>query len=113
MVWWVIIRKGFALTSSVRTDGTPKVVLLPGIVSLCGSVPQCGHTCPRHQVVIPVRVTSLLDSTGVTKKNKTVIYLDEAERDALKRLSAKTGASVSEIVRRCIAAYLKKEGKEA
>jgi hypothetical protein len=40
-------------------------------------------------------------------KIRTVVYLDKPERDALLKLSKKTGAPVAELVRRAIAAYLK------
>jgi hypothetical protein len=43
------------------------------------------------------------------KKVRTIVHLDEAERKALDSLSKKTGAPLSELIRRAIAAYLKKE----
>jgi hypothetical protein len=42
------------------------------------------------------------------KKVRTVFYLNEAERKALESLSEKDGAPLSELIRRAIAAYLKK-----
>lgn len=42
------------------------------------------------------------------KKVRTVFQLDEAERKALESLSKKTGAPLSELIRRAIADYLKK-----
>lgn len=44
------------------------------------------------------------------KKIRTTVNLTLSEIEALQKLSAKTGMSVSEIVRRAIDEYLKKEG---
>jgi len=41
------------------------------------------------------------------KKIRTVFHLDEADRKALVRLSEKTGAPLSELLRRAVTAYLK------
>jgi hypothetical protein len=46
-------------------------------------------------------------------KVRTVFLLDPADRDALERISAKTGAPVAELIRRAIADWLKKQGKGA
>jgi hypothetical protein len=44
-----------------------------------------------------------------TVKKRTVVYLDEPERLALDRISARVGAPVGELIRRAVAAWLKKE----
>jgi hypothetical protein len=44
-----------------------------------------------------------------TTKLRTVVYLDQAEREALDKISKQTGAPVGELVRRAIADWLKKE----
>jgi hypothetical protein len=44
---------------------------------------------------------------GIMQKIRTVVYLDKRERDALLKISKKTGAPVAELVRRAITAYLK------
>jgi metal-responsive CopG/Arc/MetJ family transcriptional regulator len=44
------------------------------------------------------------------KKKRVMIQVDEKQLASLKNLQARTGASVSEIVRRAIDLYLKKEG---
>jgi hypothetical protein len=44
-----------------------------------------------------------------TRKHRTVIYLDPAEREALRKLSAKTGAPVAELVRRAVNYWLKRQ----
>jgi predicted transcriptional regulator len=43
------------------------------------------------------------------KKVRTIVHLDEAERKALESISKKTGATLSELIRRAIADYLKKQ----
>lgn len=48
---------------------------------------------------------------AATQKTRTVVYLDPVEREALEKLSAKTGAPVGELVRRAVAEWLKKTGK--
>jgi hypothetical protein len=45
----------------------------------------------------------------VTHKTRTVIYFDHAEWDSLQKLSDKTGAPVSELVRRAVRDWLKKQ----
>jgi predicted DNA-binding protein len=40
------------------------------------------------------------------------VFLDPAQKQALERLSAKTGAPVAELIRRAINAYLKR-GRES
>lgn len=46
-------------------------------------------------------------------KIRTVVYFSKEQRDALERLSAKSGAPMGEIVRRAVAAWIKdKEGKK-
>jgi len=42
------------------------------------------------------------------EKIRTVAYLDRSQREALDRLSEKTGAPIGELVRRAVADYLKK-----
>ena len=44
-----------------------------------------------------------------TQKYRTVVYFDPAEIEGLKKLSAKNGAPVAELVRRAVAEYLKKQ----
>jgi len=43
------------------------------------------------------------------QKERTVVYFDPKEREALRKLSEKTGAPVAELVRRAVAEYLKKQ----
>jgi uncharacterized protein (DUF111 family) len=43
------------------------------------------------------------------RKVRTVVYLGKAEREALKKISEKTGAPVAELVRRAVQAWLKGE----
>jgi hypothetical protein len=43
------------------------------------------------------------------KKGRTVVYFDPAEREALHKLSEKTGAPVAELVRRAVREWLKKQ----
>jgi hypothetical protein len=51
---------------------------------------------------------------AATQKTRTVVYFDPAEREALERISANTGASIGELVRRAVAEWLKKKtGKGA
>jgi hypothetical protein len=45
-------------------------------------------------------------------KIKTVVYLEQRDREALERLSEKTGAPVTELVRRAVAAYLKSRSEK-
>jgi hypothetical protein len=40
-------------------------------------------------------------------KIRTVVYLEKKEADALKKLSEKTGAPLTELVRRALAEWLK------
>jgi hypothetical protein len=42
------------------------------------------------------------------RKIRTVIYLDKNENESLKKLSARSGAAITEIARRAIAEYLKR-----
>jgi len=44
------------------------------------------------------------------RKQRTVIYLDKKDSEALKRLSERTGAPVTELARRAVSEYLKKRG---
>ncbi|HKV28308.1 MAG TPA: ribbon-helix-helix domain-containing protein [Candidatus Acidoferrales bacterium] len=46
------------------------------------------------------------------KKIRTVFYIDEADRKALERLSAKTGAPLAELLRRAVTLYLKHQEKQ-
>jgi hypothetical protein len=46
-----------------------------------------------------------------TIKQRTVVYLDAAEREALEKISAKTGAPVGELIRRAINEWLKKAAR--
>ena len=48
----------------------------------------------------------------VTKKIRTVFYLDKAERKTFEKLSEKTGAPVAELLRRAAAMYLKAQEKK-
>jgi hypothetical protein len=41
-------------------------------------------------------------------KERTVVYFDPAEREALQKLSEKTGAPVAELVRRAVREWLQK-----
>jgi predicted DNA-binding protein len=43
------------------------------------------------------------------KKTRLNIYLDPQQKDKLDKLSDKTGAPMSELIRRAIEMYLKKE----
>jgi ribbon-helix-helix protein len=43
------------------------------------------------------------------KKVRTVIYLEEPERKGLEALSKKTGARLTELVRRAVVDYLKRQ----
>jgi predicted DNA-binding protein len=45
----------------------------------------------------------------VKKKTRLNIYLDPQQKDKLDKLSDKTGAPMSELIRRAIEMYLKKE----
>jgi ribbon-helix-helix protein len=47
----------------------------------------------------------------VTKKIRTVFYLDRAERKTFDKLSKKTGAPLAELLRRAVAMYLKAQRK--
>jgi hypothetical protein len=42
------------------------------------------------------------------QKVRTVVYLDKSEREALEKISEKTGAPVAALVRKAIAEWLKK-----
>ena len=48
-----------------------------------------------------------------TVKRRTVVYLDRTEREALEKMSIKTGAPVGELIRRAVAEWLRKAGKGA
>ena len=43
----------------------------------------------------------------VMRRIRTVIYLGKAEREALRKLSEKSGAPLAELVRRAVVAWLK------
>jgi len=43
------------------------------------------------------------------QSNRVVVYLDSEQRKNLDKLSAKTGAPLSEILRRAVDGYVKKE----
>jgi hypothetical protein len=45
------------------------------------------------------------------RKIRTVIYLEKRESDALKKLSERTGATITELARRAVADYLKRKKK--
>ena len=47
---------------------------------------------------------------GDMQKTRLNIYLNPQQKEKLQKLHAKTGAPVSELVRRAIEMYLKKEG---
>jgi hypothetical protein len=68
----------------------------------------------KEAFLIPLAIvgTPVYTWVMVTHKKRTVVYLDLAEREALERLSAKTGAPIAELVRRAVAQYLKKTKKE-
>jgi len=40
-------------------------------------------------------------------KERTVVYFEPAQREALERLSKKTGAPIAELVRRAVSEWLK------
>jgi predicted DNA-binding protein len=42
-------------------------------------------------------------------KVRTVLHMDEADRKALEKLSKKTGAPLSELIRRAVSEYLKQQ----
>jgi hypothetical protein len=44
-----------------------------------------------------------------TVKRRTVVYLDQSERDALGAISKRTGAPLAELIRRAISEWLKKQ----
>lgn len=46
---------------------------------------------------------------AMRKKIRTVIYLEKMDAEALNKLSKQTGAPVTELARRAIAAYIKKQ----
>jgi hypothetical protein len=48
---------------------------------------------------------------GAMRKVRTNIYLDKRQKTFLDRLSAKTGASVAELIRRAIDVFLRSRGK--
>jgi hypothetical protein len=48
----------------------------------------------------------------VTKKIRTVFYLDKKERKTFDKLSKKTGAPLAELLRRAVAMYLKARKKK-
>lgn len=61
-------------------------------------------------------VRLLLDQCAIVcntahMKRRTNLMLEDRQKKALKELSAKTGAPISELVRRAIDAYLKKRAK--
>jgi len=59
---------------------------------------------------VPVDVHwHILDFGGDMQKTRLNIYLSEQQKDKLDKLRAKTGAPMSELVRRAIDLYLKKE----
>ncbi|MGH9733911.1 MAG: ribbon-helix-helix domain-containing protein [Candidatus Acidiferrales bacterium] len=43
------------------------------------------------------------------RKIRTVIYLEKEESELLKKLSERTGAKITELARRAIAEYLKRQ----
>jgi predicted transcriptional regulator len=45
------------------------------------------------------------------RRIKTIVHLDPEDRKALERLSEKSGAPLSELIRRAIKAYVKQEAK--
>ena len=47
----------------------------------------------------------------MTKRIKTIVHLDPEDRKALEKLSEKSGAPLSELIRRAIKAYVKQEAK--
>jgi predicted DNA-binding protein len=42
---------------------------------------------------------------------KTIVHMDSEDRDRLNKLSKRTGAPLSELIRRAIAEYLKRQEK--
>jgi hypothetical protein len=48
-------------------------------------------------------------SEGTMQKTRLNIYLNEQQKEKLEKIRAKTGAPMSELVRRAIDLYLKKE----
>ena len=45
------------------------------------------------------------------RRIKTIVHLDPEDRKALEKLSEKSGAPLSELIRRAIKAYVKQEAK--
>jgi Ribbon-helix-helix domain len=52
-----------------------------------------------------------LPHMAATHKTRTIVYFDPVEREALEKLSTKTGAPIGELVRRAVAEWLKKTKK--
>lgn len=54
----------------------------------------------------------MLDGTteGTLKRMRLNVYLNQQQKEKLDKLSDKTGAPISELIRRAIDLYLKKEG---
>ena len=63
----------------------------------------CVRSCTIHLGLI---------AGGNVQKIRTVFYLDKTEREALERISIKSGAPLSELMRRAVVAYLKVEEKK-
>lgn len=56
-----------------------------------------------------IDIECLLCTIGTMRKIRTVIYLEKKESQSLKRLSMRTGAKITELARRAIAEYLKRQ----
>lgn len=50
---------------------------------------------------------TLVYTSRMTGNIRTVVYFEKAQREALEKLSEKTGAPLGELIRRAVAAYLK------
>jgi hypothetical protein len=63
---------------------------------------------PLHRL-ISLTMCAYTGTIGTMKKVRTVIYLEEPERKGLEALSKKTGARLTELVRRAVVDYLKRQ----
>jgi len=63
---------------------------------------------PLHRLIV-LTMCAYTGTIGTMKKVRTVIYLEEPERKGLEALSKKTGARLTELVRRAVVDYLKRQ----
>jgi hypothetical protein len=68
-----------------------------------------GFECAAIDPLIILTKWSHMGTIGTMKKVRTVIYLEEPERRSLEALSKKTGAPLTELVRRAVVDYLKRQ----